>query len=88
MELKRSYRRRGTPDLPMAVYTGKAIIVANGHPIPEYHPETELVRVIAGNVVIQLDGTARTFREGDIFLIPAIPFTATGLHRKIPSCAP
>lgn len=72
----------------MAVYTGKAIIVANGHPIPEYHPETELVRVIAGNVVIQLDGTARTFREGDIFLIPAIPFTATGLHRKIPSCAP
>ena len=71
MELKRSYRRRGTPDLPMAVYTGKAIIIAGGHPIPEYHPETELVRVIAGHVVIQLDGTARTFREGDIFLIPS-----------------
>ena len=71
MGLKRSYRRRGTPDLPMAVYTGKAVVAAGVHPIPEYHPETELVRVIAGHVVIQLDGTARTFREGDIFLIPA-----------------
>ena len=69
MELKRSYRRRGTPDLPMAVYIDNAS-VAGYHPIPEYHPELEIVRILAGHVVIQLSGVPNTFREGDIFVIP------------------
>lgn len=71
MELKRSYRRRGTPDLPMAIYTGTVVINADVPPIPEYHLETELVRVLSGHVVLQLSGVSRTFREGDIFLIPS-----------------
>lgn len=70
MELKRSYRRRGTPDLPMAVYIDTAR-VAGFHPIPEYHPELEIVRILKGHVVIQLSGVPNTFREGDIFIIPS-----------------
>ena len=70
MELKRSYRRRGTPDLPMAFYTDGAS-VAGAHPIPEYHPEPEIVRILTGHVVIQLSGEPHTFREGDIFIIPS-----------------
>ena len=70
VELKRSYRRRGTLDLPISVYfdTGS---VARKTPIPEYHPEIELVRVLSGHVVLQLGGMSRTFRTGDIFLIPS-----------------
>ena len=70
MELKRSYRRRGTLDLPISVYFDNAS-VAGKNPIPEYHPEIELVRVLSGHVVLQLGGVSRTFREGDIFLIPS-----------------
>lgn len=69
MEQIRSYRRRGTPDLPMAVYLNDAT-VAGANPIPEYHPEVELVWVIAGHLVMQLGGESRTFREDEIFLIP------------------
>lgn len=69
MEQIRSYRRRGTPDLPMAVYTDDAKI-ANAHPKPEYHPETEIVRVLSGQVELQLSGVTKSFRKGDIFLIP------------------
>lgn len=69
MNQTRSYRRRGTPDLPMAVYVNNASIA--GHfPTPEYHPETEIVLVLVGSVVLQLGGTSQTFREGDIFVIP------------------
>ena len=69
MKIKRSYRRRGSPDLPISVHFCDAR-VASHNPIPEYHPETELVRVQQGHVVLQLDGVSHTFREGDIFLIP------------------
>ena len=65
----RSYRRRGSPDLPISVYFVDAS-AAGFNPIPEYHPETELVRMLKGHVVLQLDGASCTFREGDIFLIP------------------
>ena len=70
MEQIRSYRRRGTPDLPMAVYTNDATI-ANAHPKPEYHPETEIVRVLSGQVALQLSGVTQVFCAGDIFLIPS-----------------
>lgn len=69
MKQIRSYRRRGTPDLPISVYFNDAS-VAGYNPIPEYHPEQELVRVQKGHVIMQLGGESKTFREGDIFLIP------------------
>lgn len=69
MERKRSYRRRGTPDLPMAFYFND-VSVAGAHPIPEYHPEPEIVRIITGHVVMQLNGEPRTFHADDIFVIP------------------
>ena len=70
MKTIRSYRRRGTPDLPMAVYFGNNRVMAI-HTAAEYHPETELVHVIHGHIVTQLDGESKTFRSGDIFLIPS-----------------
>ena len=65
----RSYRRRGSPDLPLAVYLDD-FRAAHAHPIPEYHPEIEIVRLIRGHAVLQLDGVAHSFREGDVFIIP------------------
>lgn len=69
MEQIRSYRRRGTPDLPVAVYEDDGSVV-RANRIPEYHSEVEVVWVVRGHLVVQLDGQAKTFREGDIFLIP------------------
>ena len=70
MKVVRSYRRRGSPDLPMAVYFNIAHKTA--YPTnPEYHPETEIVLVVAGTVLIQLDGASATFRKDDIFTIPS-----------------
>ena len=69
MKQKRSYRRRGTPDLPMASYMGTPRLA--DHPIAEYHPETEIVRVISGQVILQIGGERKTFRKDDIFVIPS-----------------
>ncbi len=69
MEQIRSYRRRGSPDFPLAIYMDD-IRSAGAHPIPEYHPEIEIVRMMQGHAVIQLDGIAHTFGQGDIFIIP------------------
>ena len=65
----RSYRRRGSPDFPLASYMDD-IRSAGSHPIPEYHPEIEIVRLMQGHAVIQLDGIAHSFGPGDIFIIP------------------
>ena len=69
MEQKRSYRTRGTPDLPMARYLSTGHLSMT-YTAPEYHPETELVKVLSGQVTIQLGGERKTFQAGDIFLIP------------------
>ena len=69
MKQIRSYRRRGSPDFPLAVYLDN-ISAAKAHPLPEYHPEIEIVWLIAGHAVIQLNGATKTFGEGDIFVIP------------------
>lgn len=67
---KRSYRRRGSPDLLISVYfCDKDSILYN--PIPEYHPETEIVRVDKGYLIIQLGGVSHIFHAGDIFVIPS-----------------
>ena len=69
MEQVRSYRRRGTPDMPLAVYQDDASALGH-HPNPEYHPETEIVWVKAGHVELQVDGTICSYRAGDVFVIP------------------
>ena len=69
MEIKRSYRRRGSPDLPVAVYISEAPGIRRYNK-PEYHPEEEIVRVEVGMVVLQLDSDVKTFRQGDVFFIP------------------
>ena len=69
MKVVRSYRRRGSPDLPIAVYLNSARDTAY-HPNPEYHPETEIVLVVEGTVLFQLDGVSTTYRKDDIFIIP------------------
>ena len=69
MEQVRSYRRRGAPDMPMAVYRNNAS-APGYHPKPEYHPETEIVWVNSGHLELQVDGVTYSYREGDIFVIP------------------
>lgn len=69
MEIKRSYRRRGAPDFPVALYLSNAAAMRK-FTKPEYHPEQELVSVEEGTVVLQLDSDVKTFRQGDIFSIP------------------
>ena len=69
MKQKRSYRRRGSPDLLISVYfcDSRSILY---NPIPEYHPETEFVRVETGYLILQQDGTSHIYHAGDIFVIP------------------
>ena len=69
MEIKRSYRRRGSPDFPVALYFSRAKDIRR-YTRPEYHPEPELVLVVEGMVVLQLDSDTKTFRKGDIYSIP------------------
>lgn len=70
MKQIRSYRRRGSPDFPLAVYLND-INVSGAHPVPEFHPETELVWLLAGHAVVRLGDHSQSFREGDIFVIPS-----------------
>lgn len=71
MEETRSYRRRGTPDLPIAVYMGTAGVNMKKYPDAEYHPEIEITYVMDGNMTMQIGGITRTFRKEDIFIISA-----------------
>lgn len=64
------YRRRGTPDLPIATYIGIAgenMTVASHS---DYHPETEIVLQVAGTTTGQIGDQVFTFRAGDIWTIP------------------
>lgn len=69
MEETRSYRRRGTPDLPVAVYLGAANKNMSKQQSSEYHPEMEITQVVDGSVTMQIGGVSRTFHKGDIFII-------------------
>lgn len=69
MENNRSYRRRGTPELPMSTYLIKAGV--DMHLSTHYHPEIQLDLVISGDVTMQVGGTRQTFSEGDIYIIPS-----------------
>ena len=70
MKQIRSYRRRGSPDFPVALYLNDTS-AAGSHPVPEFHPETELVWLLAGHAVVRLGDHSQSFREGDIFVIPS-----------------
>ena len=70
MEKMRSYRRRGAPDFPVALYLSDAAALRK-YTKPEYHPETEIVLMLSGTVVMQLDGDTKTFHKGDIYTIPS-----------------
>lgn len=69
MEETRSYRRRGTPDLPIAVYLGIANKNGSKYQSSEYHPEVEITQIVDGSMTMQIGGVSRTFHKGDIFII-------------------
>lgn len=65
----RSYRRRGTPDLPIAVYLGAPNAGRPKYRRSEYHPEVEISQVVKGSITMQIGGVTHTFHKGDIFII-------------------
>jgi len=71
-------RKHGSFDFPFAFYN-----VARNHPryhmLHHWHPEFELVRIISGSLVMQLDGIEISAESGDSFLI-----TGGMVHSCIP----
>ncbi len=78
MEVKRSYRRRGTPDLPVATYIGIAGKNMRLVEDAEYHPEIEVVLQVKGTSTGEMGGRVNTYHEGDIWIIPS-----GMIHRRI-----
>lgn len=71
MKGNRSYRRRGTPDLPVATYigvAGKNMLITNE---ADYHPETEIAMQVAGNTTGQIGDRVVHFTAGDIWTVPS-----------------
>ena len=71
METKRSYRRRGTPDLPVATYVGVAGTNIKEFNKSEQHPDIEIAMQVAGTTVGEIQGQVVTYSEGDIWIIPS-----------------
>jgi len=65
MEQSREYRRRGTPDLPIAYYRRSE----RKTPHCIWHPELELILAVEGTVTMQLNTATRSFSAGDILII-------------------
>jgi len=74
----KEHRKHGSFDFPFAFYN-----VARNHPryhmLHHWHPEFELIRVLSGSLVMQLDGGEITGHVGDCFLI-----TGGMVHSCIP----
>ena len=68
MEVKKNYRRIGTPDLPVASYPIAA--GSDMHYYSHYHKEVEIVLVRSGTETVQIGGIRSTFSPGDIYIIP------------------
>lgn len=68
MEPRKSYRRIGTPDLPVASYPISAGI--DMHYYSHYHKEVEITLVLTGTETMQIGSARNTFSEGDIYIIP------------------
>ncbi len=78
MDAKRSYRRRGTADLPIATYIGIAgenMVIEKD---AQYHPETEIVLQLKGTTTEEIDEKVLTYKDGDIWIIPS-----GAIHRRI-----
>lgn len=71
-------RKHGTFDFPFALYN-----VTHYHPrytmMYHWHPEFEIIRILSGELILQLDGVEIIGRENDSFLI-----TGGALHSGIP----
>lgn len=78
MENNRYYRRRGTPDLPMAVYIAVAGVNLHKYIGSDLHRETEISLQVSGTTHMQVGEKALTCHPGDIVIIP--PNTS---HRRI-----
>ena len=70
MEVKRSYRRRGTPDLPIGTYIGVAGKNLSQQDKAEYHPEPEIIMQIIGTTTEMIDGKTVIMNPGDIRILP------------------
>ena len=69
-ETTRRYRRRGTPDLPIATYIG---IAGQNMTLPDhadYHPEIEIALQVQGSTDGIINGKTVHFEAGDIWIIP------------------
>jgi AraC-like DNA-binding protein len=64
------YRRRGTPDLPVATYIGIAGENMTRFDHGDHHPETEIVLQVVGTTTGYIDGQLHNFTQGDIWIIP------------------
>ena len=61
---RRSYKVRGLPDCPIAVYTAQLL-----EPVSHWHPEVELLMISKGLVSITLEGQEMQLTDGDILII-------------------
>lgn len=78
MNGNRSYRRRGTPDFPVATYIGIAGKNMSISSTADYHPETEIALQVAGTTIGQIGDQPVTYEAGDIWIIPG-----GTVHRRI-----
>ena len=69
MDVKRDYRRRGTPDLQMATYIGIASKNMYREKVAKYHPETEIFLQISGTTTKMLGSKKIVTSPGDIHII-------------------
>ncbi len=71
-------RKHGTFDFPFAFYH-----ITPSHPryhmLHHWHPEFELIRILSGSLILQLDGTEYLGTAGDSFLL-----SGGTLHSAIP----
>lgn len=70
MKTERSFRRIGTPDLPISVYRAEAGKHLRRGTKFHYHPETEIQWIEKGWQELFVGQTAQRYEEGDILMIP------------------
>lgn len=78
MEGKRTYRRRGTPDLPVAVYIGIAGQNMALYSQADYHPEVEIMLQLQGSTTMQIGEQTITYHPGQIMLL-----RPNQVHRRV-----
>ena len=69
MKITKSYRRVGTPDLPVASYSIRAGV--DMRRMSHYHEATEIILVRSGTETMQIGSVRTVFSAGDIYIIPS-----------------